>query len=165
MTDNDWPYEADRDHPLAQLRIPVTSPYPDYWYLIAFDRESTDPTDDETRLLASYLDFTRSWYTTTWQQKMLDRPLDHDADHVTVIFRKWADNDWGHRRCTWEYGPLYVPEAPWMDRKRGPLTLPELFDDINTIGDGPPSDRWVAWKAAHPDVFPPADQAAHPDTP
>lgn len=160
MTDTatDWPYDADRDHPLAKLRIPVTSAWPGHWYLIAFDRESADPTEEETRLLVSYLDYTRSWYRESYWPKLLARPLDHDACHVTVIFRKWGDGDWGYRRCTWEHGPLYVPEAPWLDRKTGPLTLRELFDHINKIGEAS-SPRWTEWQAAHADVFPPAPEA------
>lgn len=157
----DWPYDADRDHPLAALRIPVTSSHPDYWYLIAFDRESTaQPTDAEAKMLASYLDFVREWFNESWKKRMLAKPLDTDPGQNTVIFHKWADGDWGYRRATHVYGPLFWPGYPGGDRRLGPYSLPALLDHLQQYGDDEPRPAWVKWKAEHADVFPAADGEA-----
>jgi hypothetical protein len=150
-----WPYDADRNDPLTDLRIPVTSSHPDWCYLVAFDRESAArPTDAEARMLASFReDYIAYWYNDSYKARMAERPFDMDGGANGVVFRKWATDDWGYRRRTWSVGPLYVPQSPaFADRALGPLSLAGLMDHIHSHGDKP-SARWVQWKASHPDVF------------
>lgn len=160
-----WPFDhdADRDDPLTAHRIAVTSAWPGWSYLVAFDRDSdARPTDDEAAMLVSFLDEYKShWYRPWFVEKMAERALDVDGGAVGVIFRKWGDDDWGFRRRTWEYGPLYVPESPRLraqDREAGrtvpgPFTLAQVMDYAHAHGHNEPSPRWEAWKATHPDVF------------
>jgi hypothetical protein len=155
-----WPFDADRDDPLTALRIAVTSSHPTWAYLVAFDRESEErPTDAEAALLASFLDeYKAHWYGDgPYRRRMQARPLDVDGGANGVIFHKWAADDWGYRRHSYERGHLFsvVPPAlrgEYSDGIPGPLSLLALMDRINGWTDGP-SPRWEAWKAAHPDVF------------
>lgn len=165
-----WPFgnDADRDDPLTALRIAVTHAWPGWRYLVAFDRDSAErPTDAEAAMLASYLDeYKAHWYNPTYLAKLATRALDVDGGANGVIFRKWGPDDWGYRRQSWQHGPLYVPESPRLRdggfvagrSVLGPFTLVQVMDYAHTIGDDP-MPRWVAWKAAHPEVFP-VDAAA-----
>lgn len=159
----DWPYDADQHDPLTALRIPVTSFVPRWKYAATFDRESeARPTDREAAQLASFIDEYRDhWFNDTWKARLAERPFDIDGGNPTKIFHKWADGDWSYRVVTWEYGPTWVPVFPRLrgtnldDRPnwKGPMPLVEVMDRIYTIGDEPPSQHWLDWKAAHPDVF------------
>jgi hypothetical protein len=151
-----WPYDADEHDPLTALRIPVVCAWPDWCYIVAFDRDSpVRPTDVEAAMLASFLgEYIDRWYTGSYKQTLAERPFDIDGGANGMVFRKYADSDWGYRRRTWDRGPMFVPEPPhFADRKFGPLTLDKLMDHIHSIVDSEPSPRWLEWKATHPDVF------------
>lgn len=168
MTATSWKYDADRDDPLANLRIPVTSAHPDWRYIACFDRESeARPTDLEAAQLASYIEQYKvyffganSWY----KRKLEEQPF--DADAVTRVFHKWADDDWSYRVDTWQYGPFWVPLAPrfrggefaahlYADEAAiGPLTLVQVMDRDKHMHTEYPSKDWATWKAVHPEVFP-----------
>lgn len=151
-----WPYDADEHDPLTALRIPVTSAYPDWCYLTAFDRDSAErPTDTEAAMLASFnRQYIEYWYSDSYKQTLAERPFDIDGGANGVVFRKWGVDDWGYRRRTWTMGPMFVPQSPaFADRTLGPLSLAQLMDRIHAHGDDEPSPRWTAWKAAHADVF------------
>lgn len=157
-----WPFgtDADRNDPLAKLRIAVTGSHPRWCYLVAFDRDSdVRPTDTEAAMLASYLDeYKAHWYLNSYLHKLAERPLDVDGGANGIIFRKWGNDDWGYRRQSWTRGPLYVPQSPRIrdrypdEAPLGPMTLLQVMDHAHTIVDHV-SDRWVEWKAAHPEVF------------
>lgn len=154
-----WPFglDADQDDPLTALRIAVTSSHPNWCYIVGFDHTSPErPTDAEATMLASFLrEYIAHWYNDSYKAKLAERPLDVDGGANGMIFRKYADSDWGYRRRTWDRGPMYVPESPaFADRRFGPLTLSQLMDHIHSFADGGPSKRWVDWKAQHPEVFP-----------
>ncbi|MET8080024.1 hypothetical protein [Streptomyces sp. NPDC005303] len=158
-----WPFgaDADRDDPLVDLRIAVTGSHPMWRYLVAFDRESpVRPTGAEAAMLASYLDeYKAYWYNPSYLGKLAGRPLDVDGGANGVIFRKYADGDWGYRRQSWTMGPLYVPQSPrlreiYSSEAFGPYTLEQVMDHAHTIADDKPIKRWLDWKASHPDVFP-----------
>ena len=167
-TETDWPYDADRDDPLTKLRIPVTTLYPDWKYLVAFngrpiyDGDLMDrPDEQETAILASYIQYTRQhWFNERWQARLLERPFDIDGGHNTLILRKWGPGDWAHRRASWQFGPSIVPCHPQLrkgetwDGRVLPLGLVELLDCIHAHGGDRPLPAWLEWKAAHPDVFP-----------
>ncbi|MGP4085467.1 hypothetical protein [Streptomyces sp. KR55] len=166
----DWPFDedADRDDPLAKLRIPVTGVHPRWRYIACFDRESEAwPTDAEAKMLASFIrEYIEHWFNERYQQHLAERPLDVDGGCNTVIFHKWADDDWSYRLNSWEYGPFWVPVAPRLRggqhnyKRLAKHSLVEVMDRKHTIGDES-LPRWLKWKAAHPDVFP----AAHEDAP
>jgi hypothetical protein len=167
MTDIDfWPFEqdADRGDPLTALRIAVTGSHSHWCYIVAFDRESPmRPTDVEASMLASALEeYKHHWYNATYLDKLGRRALDVDGGANGMTFHKYADSDWAYRRRSWTRGPWLIP-MPREARERyrakgdqvmGPLTLAELLDHIHTIADVKPMQRWIDWKAAHPDVFP-----------
>lgn len=155
-----WPFDADRDDPLTARRIAVSSSHPGWCYLVSFDRESEErPTDHEADLLASFLDeYKTRWYNPGYRAHIERRPLDVDGGANGVIFHKWGPDDWGFRRRSFEIGYLFTVVSPGMraeepDHKwRGPFSLLELMDRLHTFLDEP-SARWVAWKAARPEVF------------
>lgn len=163
-TEIDWPYDADRDDPLTELRIPVVgSAWPRWAYIVAFDSGRLDgstehPTEHETTLLRSFLDeYLNYWYGPWWREEMAKRPFDIDGGANGIVFRKWGDDDWAYRRNSWQYGPTFVPVHPRVrDRSQqkptGPLTLLQVMDRIHTICDEP-MQRWVDWKESHPEVF------------
>lgn len=157
MTITAWQYDADQHDPLTALRIPVVSAWPDWNYIVAFDRDSDErPTEAEAAMLASFLQqYIDYWYNGSYKARLAERPFDIDGGANGVVFRKYADGDWGYRRRTWTIGPSFVPEHPrFADRTLGPLTLAQLMDRIHTGSDDKPSQRWTAWKAQHPEVFP-----------
>lgn len=166
MTETDWPYDAAQHDPLTALRIPVVSnAWPRWFYIVAFDFDQIDndgnrPTDAEAAMLRSFLDeYIQHWYRESWIAKMTERPFDIDGSANGLVFRKWGEDDWGFRRRTWEYGPVFWPGPDWYRRKygEGPSaeahSLVRVMDRTHSHGDDMPSARWLAWKAAHPDVF------------
>ncbi|MBD3004621.1 hypothetical protein [Streptomyces sp. 5-10] len=162
--DVDWPFgnDADQDDPLTKLRIAVTGRHPRWCYLVAFDRGSeARPTDAEAAMLASYLiEYKYHWYNDSYLRKLHRRPLDVDGGANGVIFRKYGVDDWGYRRQSWTHGPMYVPQSPKVRGVGlgrvglGPLTLAQVMDHTHQNVDEV-SPRWLEWKAAHPEVFPP----------
>lgn len=159
-----WPFgtDADEHDPLTKLRIAVTGSHPQWYYLVAFNRDSdARPTDTEAAMLASYLDeYKAYWYSGSYLHELAQRPLDVDGGANGVIFHKYADNDWGYRRQSWTRGPMFVPQSPRLremylhEAPLGPLTLEQVMDHAHTIADDKPMKRWLDWKAAHPEVFP-----------
>jgi hypothetical protein len=167
--ETDWPYDADRDDPLTAMRIPVVgTSHPRWNYIVAFDLNGIDdpefvhrPDEAEAAMLRSFLDeYIEHWYNERWIKKMLERPFDIDGGANGTIFRKYGASDWGYRKRTWEYGPLFFPQHPRIRAREenqewrlGPLSLEQVMDRIYTYGDDEPVGRWVEWKAAHPGVF------------
>jgi hypothetical protein len=161
----EWPFgtDADRDDPLTEHRIAVTSSHPGWAFLVAFDRESEDrPTVAEVAMLRSFLDeYMAYWYRPGFVQQTQARPLDVDGGANGVVFHKYGPDDWGYRKQSWESGPLFVPQHPQIRHTHplregapvGPIGLTEVMDFVHTIGDGKPMPRWLEWKAKHPEVF------------
>jgi hypothetical protein len=169
-----WPFDTDakeRD-PLTVLRIPVVCSFNPRWHFVAayldvdpncqFDppwpfASAERPTDAEAKMLASFLQEHRHYWfgNEGYARKMDQRPLDVDSGWNTVVFIKYGANDWGYRRCSWTYGPTFVPDPPnFADRKLGPLTLEQVMDRVHTIADDKPMRHWADWKATHAEVFP-----------
>lgn len=142
-----WTYDAPQYHPLTALRIPVTGAYPDFRYLVAFDRASAMlPSQAELRMLVSYLDKVRSYFNDTWQAQMLSRPFDTDGGQNTIIFHKRGPGDWAYRRISWTGGPEFVPVS-------GPVFLEALLDQVTHNRPDDPNPIWVKWKRDHADAF------------
>ena len=171
-----WPFgtDAKQDDPLTELRIPVVSTFnPSWHYVAAYLGTNTDngsnwnppwpfasaerPTDPEAQMLVSYLLEHRSYWfgNEGYARKMDQRPLDVDSGWNTIVFIKDADGDWGYRRCSWSYGPTFVPGPPGSPSREavGRMSLEQVMDRIHSHGDEP-SARWQQWKADHPNAFP-----------
>lgn len=174
MTDTKaWPFGTDaiQDDPLTARRIPVVTSFnPEWRYIAAFidvDNgpyswgSSERPTDAEASMLASYIDEYIDYFLGDRQRKrMLARPLDVEGRVITRVFVKYGPDDWGYRVVTWQYGPLFVPTGPKMRgsehehaKSAGPLPLEQVMDLAHDIHP----ERWLRWKASHPDMFPPKE--------
>ncbi|MFF9287550.1 hypothetical protein [Streptomyces griseosporeus] len=179
-----WPFGTDaiQDDPLTALRIPVVTSYNPSWRYVAaylgtnahtgntfnppWPFASTDrPTDTEAQMLASFLQEHRHYWfgNEGYARKMDQRPLDTDSGWNTTVFIKYGPDDWGYRRCSWTYGPTFVPTPPTArgtkyahDKHPGPLPLHQVMDLVHTVVDGP-MQHWLDWKADHPDIFPTAE--------
>jgi hypothetical protein len=170
-----WPFgtDAKQDDPLTALRIPVVTNFNPSWHYVAAYLGTSDdtgntfdppwpfasvdrPTDAEAQMLVSYLQEHRHYWfgNEGYARKMDRRPLDVDSGWNTVVFIKYGTDDWGYRRCSWTYGPTFVPGPPGSESREtvGALTLQQVMDRIHAWS-GEPSPRWQQWKAAHPDVF------------
>lgn len=90
--------------------------------LVSIDVESVMPTDDETRLVRTYIEFgVRRYFNETWVNKILSAKLPVVEGHNTLVLLKgpaWRPNGesgWAYRRITWEVGPSFMPfdDGPW----------------------------------------------------
>lgn len=172
MTAKTWPFgtDAKENDPLTKLRIPVVDSFNPGWkYVAAYmdvDRSKYSwgskerPTDAEAAMLASFIEeYKHHWFNEWYKARLLERPLDVDSGCNTTVFVKYGTDDWGYRRCSWTYGPLYVPVGPGLrggeydkDKQPGPLTLVQVMDRCHTIVDDV-MPHWLRWKADRPEVF------------
>jgi hypothetical protein len=178
----DWPFGTDalQHDPLTALRIPVVTSFNPSWHYVAaylgtsadtgntFDppwpfTSSERPTHAEAQMIVSFHQEHRHYWfgNEGYARKMDQRPLDVDGGWNTIVFIKYGAGDWGYRRCSWTYGPTFVPGPPGSTSREsvGRLTLEQVMDRIHAHGDEP-SARWQQWKDDHPDVFPTATAAA-----
>ncbi|MGW5387158.1 hypothetical protein [Nocardia sp. NPDC003963] len=151
-------YEAELDHPWAtRWRIPrVHSPYPRWKFEVALcvpepevpnDRQlwgATEPSEEEARIVAWFINWRRTYYREHWQKKMLERPFDIDSGTNTVILVR-TEGGWQYRRATFESGPWPY----WNDERRSdfpatPEGLMALLDHIDW------SHTWKKWRAENP---------------
>lgn len=154
-----WPYDdAVQDHWISEKhRIPVVStPYPSWRYHVALvvnDNErlwpAVEPTEAEAAQLGSYLDYwLTKFYRPSYIEQMRRRPFDIDGGTVTRTFAKRPDGTWAYRQDTWTMGPTMAPD--FRDPKQC-HTLVELLDTrVETLL----TEKWAAWKADRPEVFP-----------
>jgi hypothetical protein len=176
-----WPFGTDaiEDDPLTALRIPVVTSFNPCWhYVAAYLGTSEDtgntfdppwpfasverPTDAEAQMLVSFLlEHRHYWFGNEgYARKMDQRPLDVDSGWNTTVFIKYGTDDWGYRRCSWQYGPTFVPGPPGsvLGEAVGRLSLVQAMDRVHTVGDEP-MPHWQKWKADHPEIFP-AEEAS-----
>lgn len=176
MSATAWPFGTDaKEHdPLTKLRIPVVTCFnPEWHYVAAYLGTSADtgntfdppwpfaskerPTEAEAQMLVSFLQEHRNYWfgNRGYTSKMDQRPLDIDSGWNTTVFIKYGPDDWGYRRCSWQYGPTFAPGPPSKGtvREVGPLSLVQVMDTVHTIVDDV-MPHWATWKADHPDVFP-----------
>ncbi|MFD5513687.1 exonuclease domain-containing protein [Streptomyces sp. NPDC127051] len=129
--------DADRDDPLASLRIPVTSVSARWPYIACFDGGSERrPTDSEAGIPSSFIEeYKTYWFNKGYRRKTSVRALDVDSGCNTTIFHKWADEGWSYRVDGQRRGPVWFPACP--DRPGGrahpPYTLVQLMDRIRSI--------------------------------
>jgi len=174
-----WPFGTDaiQDDPLTALRIPVVTSFNPAWrYVAAYLGTSADtgntfdppwpfasaerPTDAEAQMLVSFLlEHRNYWFGNEgYARKMDQRPLDIDSGWNTTVFIKYGVDDWGYRRCSWIYGPTFVPGPAGSPSREatGQLSLEQVMDRVHTITDKPMTN-WLQWKADHPEIFPPKE--------
>lgn len=165
---------------IRSLKIPVDSFYPSTYWIASIDYDSVMPTDDELRMIWSFIEYqVKRIYNLTYQERIFAKPFPADGGHNTHIFRKgsrWLkqaplyekDGDVtrefsegarlvnGGDPCEgWVYRQITWEQnhAPLWPKPR--LGLVQLLDRINTLGeDKEPFADWVKWKAEHPDIFP-----------
>ena len=119
------------------------------------------PTDDEIRMIASFIqEYRNHWYREGAGRELDRRPYDIDGVANGIVFGKMAElpengkyaprpEHWTYHKRSWRYGPLAIQMVG--DR---PMTLLELMDHERTISsDDGPMPRWIEWKAAHPEIF------------
>lgn len=141
---------------IQSFRIPVDSNYPMTYWIASISGESAMPTDEELRMIWSFIEFVvKSTYREEWQEKTFARPLPICPGHTTAVLRKGARwTHWPNPSEGWAYRKN---ESRYMPGLKERLPLAELLDLINTYtwDEGKPlSPAWVKWKAEHPDVFP-----------
>lgn len=147
-----WLYDADRDDPLTQLRIPVTGMWPERTYLLVFDRGSAcRPDEAEARQLTSCLDYLRqAWFPEAERRRMLARPFDVNrwTDHATLVLRKYGSGTWAYRYTHWPEEVPFWPVPPFCEQHIA-VTLEQVLDKVREEED------WRRWKGDHPQEFPP----------
>lgn len=149
-----------------RYRIPVLSSwYPQWNYHVALvvpdqpDGQRSPwrgmmPDEAEVAILGSYLRFgIERYYNAQWIKKMAQAPLDTDGTVNPHMFLK-REEGWRYMVSSW------TMHGPWPFREDEPafpgLTgLVGLLDWLERDESqlGCPKSGWVAWKAAHPDVF------------
>ncbi len=150
-----WKYDTDPHDPLAVVRVPVTSKWPVFPYLVALHKEGHRPTAAETSMLVSFLDYRRQHFFNAEQRREMERdPFDTDPTSTTVIFHKYQRNDWGYRLSTWP-GSMFAPPSPRVStRSTGPLPLGQVMDLVWSSPLADADARWLAWKQVHSLTFP-----------
>jgi hypothetical protein len=175
-----WPFvdgkldDADRDHPLVKLRIPVVGSFNPGWpYIAAFlnvaktgtvsymarppHASALEPTDLEAVQIASYIAaYKKRWCSKMDQVKMLQRPLDVDSGCNTLVFAKYGTDDWGYHQTSWTTGPTFIPGPEGSDSRKavgGPLTLEQAMDHRYNMHGENPNKHWADWKAGHQNIF------------
>ena len=78
---------------------------------------------------------------------MLERPFDVDDSTNTVVLLRTAAV-WAYARTSWDHGRQFVASPVRSPDVAG---LIALLDHVNRD-----SSTWVAWKAARPELFTPA---------
>jgi hypothetical protein len=174
VTNVKWVFgdDVNQEDPLVGQRIPVVnSAYPSWKYIAAFlstgEHSNIDPpwplaskerpTDDEAKMISSFIQcYIQHWFNDRYQRKLAQHPLDVDGGSNTTVFIKYGADDWGYRRCSWEYGPVFVPAPPGAPNRAetgGRHTLEQVMDRCHAVASKP-MQYWIDWKAAHPDTFP-----------
>lgn len=151
-----WKFDTSPKDPLVALRIPVTSKWPVFPYLVAFHKGSPHrPTAQEALMLSSFAEMRKTYgFGTADQNAMDDEPFDYHKSVPTVIFHKYRHNDWGYRLSTWTTGSAFAPPSPKVaTRTIGPMSLLQVMDMILMDQFAGIAGAWTAWKERHPEVF------------
>lgn len=152
-----WKFDADPYDPLVTMRIPVTGRCPGIPYLAAFHKESAKrPTPGESLMLASFIEMVKvQGFSVVERQDMDGETFDFHPRATTAIFHKYAVDDWGWRRNSWQTDGFAPPSPRVATRATGPLSLLRLMDLIWSDPFDGVDEQWRTWKAAHAEVFAP----------
>jgi hypothetical protein len=150
--------DVDLSHPwVKDYRVPFMfgRPAQNYFVVLQVPLAGTEgdrstimtPTEDEVKIISSYIDFKVSnyGYTEHFKNIVRQRPLDIDDIVNTTTFRKWSNGTWAYSMATWT---LHGPK-PFMDEKK----FTDIVDLIDLIEKDWSNDsvrpEWAAWKAEH----------------
>lgn len=153
--------DVDMNHPWTRdYRVPMMSGHPWRNYFVVLRvpvgkvgsgyLNITMPTEDEVKLISSYIDFRVANYGVDAHSESLirQRPLDTDDIVNTLTFQKWSNGTWAYSMATWTmHGP-----KPFMDEAKftNIVDLMDLIEKDWTTDSVRPA--WAAWKAEH-EVF------------
>jgi hypothetical protein len=150
--------DVDLDHPwVKDYRVPFMYGLPVQNYFVVLqvplagieeDRSTIMmPTEDEVKIISSYIDFKVSnyGYTKHFESIVRQRPLDIDDIVNTITLKKWRNETWAYSMATWTmHGP-----KPFMDEKK----FADIVDLLDLIEKDWTTDSvrpaWAAWKAEH----------------
>lgn len=148
--------DVDMNHPWTKkYRVPLMSgqPWRNYFVVLRVPVAKMGlgslnimmPTEDEVKIISSYIDFRVANYGVDAHAESLirARPLDTDDIVNTLTFQKWSNGTWAYSMATWT---LHGPK-PFMDEEKF-TDIVDLIDliekDWNTDSVRP---EWAAWKA------------------
>lgn len=107
----------------------------------------TSPTDEEAKVIASFLEYTKTTMRNTPAKlaQMAEGPLDVDNTWNTIIIMKRKDGTWSYCRNFWTMAPS--PQVGWDRQCR---SVVEILDYIeHDCFTGQPNEKWTAWKQEH----------------
>lgn len=107
----------------------------------------TLPTDEEAKVIASFLEYTKTRMGNSPSKlaQMAERPIDVDNTWNTIIIMKRKNGTWAYCRNLWTMPPS--PQPQWDKQCR---SVVEILDYIeNDYKTGEPVEEWTAWKQEH----------------
>lgn len=135
-------------------RVPIlTTEYPQWYYLsgivvsTGLPEASIEPDEREVLMVGSFVEeYCERFYNAAYRRRMFDfAPYDIDGGANSCYFTKGPDGGWRYRKRTWQHS--FIPA-----RGTEPVALESILDRVHTFA-GDISPRWIAWKAARPEVF------------
>ncbi len=155
--------ESEIERIQTEFKIPVGSSHPNTGWIASLYANSVMPTDLELEQIRSFTAYLiKKTYNEKHAEILGQMPLAQESWHDTTILFKGPDSTneqgWFYRRKSWGGdGPTYVPD-PCGENYR-PLSLVEIMDMHEKVF-ATTSEKWIAWKEKHCDVFP-ASQPVH----
>lgn len=152
--------DVDMNHPWTKdYRVPMMSGHPWMNYFVVlrvplrvpsdgFGQDNSTimmPTEDEVKIISSYIDFRVANYGLNAHAESLirQRPLDTDDLVNTLTFQKWSNRTWAYSMATWT---LHGPKPFMNDEKFTDIVdLLDLIEKDWSIDSVRPA--WAAWKA------------------
>lgn len=140
--------------------VPVCQIRPQFYVHVAVHvadwDESIEPDDDEFRQIRSFGEYRCQDLREPYRSRTLNDPRGLvDSGINTITFRKHAAWGWGYGMASWTQGPSFFPVPGHGDKILPiPVDLADLLDHLGSRFSAEPiAPAWVAWKAAHPDIF------------
>lgn len=148
--------DVDMNHPWTkEYRVPLMygQPWRNYFVVLRVPVAKIGPgslnimmpTEDEVKIISSYIDFRVANYGVDAHAESLirQRPLDTDDIVNTLTFQKWSNGTWAYSMATWT---LHGPK-PFMDEAK----FTDIVDLLDLIEKDWSTDSvrpaWAAWKA------------------
>lgn len=153
--------DVDMNHPWTRdYRVPMMSgqPWRNYFVVLRVPLRKPRgglvanstvmmPTEDEVKIISSYIDFRVASYGLNAHAESLirQRPLDTDDLVNTLTFQKWSNGTWAYSMATWT---LHGPK-PFMNEEK----FTDIVDLLDLIEKDWSTDAvrpaWAEWKAEH----------------
>lgn len=150
--------DVDMNHPwVRDYRVPLMSgsPWRNYFVVLRVPVAKAGsgslnimmPTEDEVKIISSYIDFRVASYGLNAHAESLirQRPLDTDDIVNTLTFQKWSNGTWAYSMATWTmHGP-----KPFMNEEK----FTDIVDLLDLIEKDWSTDAvrpaWAEWKSSH----------------